>query len=118
MKEVKAKLAAAGVPYLHRLALGQKSPLRRTSPPPGEKVKRTLIRRSWCNHMFQLPARGQDPARFRRGGAADAFTTEVEEGRLWTACCSTEEQKGHLRDNASRCQICWSSWLGPISGGV
>ena len=101
VKEVKAKLAAAGVSVS---SIG--SPLGKISieedfAPHLEKVKRTLEIQKELGapyirmFSFYLPE-GQDPARFR-GEVLERLHRMVEEGRRLGQRAAPREREGHLR---------------------
>ena len=117
VKEVKAKLAAAGVSVS---SIG--SPLGKISieedfAPHLEKVKRTLEIQKELGapyirmFSFYLPE-GQDPARFR-GEVLERLHRMVEEAAAWDSVLLHENEKGIYGDNASRCQDLLEQLAGP-----
>ena len=117
VKEVKAKLAAAGVSVS---SIG--SPLGKISieedfVPHLEKVKRTLEIQKELGapyirmFSFYLPE-GQDPARFR-GEVLERLHRMVEEAAAWDSVLLHENEKGIYGDNASRCQDLLEQLAGP-----
>ena len=117
VKEVKAKLAAAGVSVS---SIG--SPLGKISieedfAPHLEKVKRTLEIQKELGapyirmFSFYLPE-GQDPARFR-GEVLERPHRMVEEAAAWDSVLLHENEKGIYGDNAPRCGELLEAFSGP-----
>lgn len=122
VKEVKAKLAAAGVSVS---SIG--SPLGKISieedfAPHLEKVKRTLEIQKELGapyirmFSFYLPE-GQDPARFR-GEVLERLHRMVEEAAAWDSVLLHENEKGIYGDNAPRCKDLLDQFYGPHYQGV
>ena len=117
VKEVKAKLEAAGVSVS---SIG--SPLGKISieedfAPHLEKVKRTLEIQKELGapyirmFSFYLPE-GQDPALFR-GEVLERLHRMVEEAAAWDSVLLHENEKGIYGDNASRCGELLEAFSGP-----
>ena len=117
VKEVKAKLAAAGVSVS---SIG--SPLGKISieedfAPHLEKVKRTLEIQKELGapyirmFSFYLPE-GQDPALFR-GEVLERLHRMVEEAAAWDSVLLHENEKDIYGDNASRCKELMDAFYGP-----
>ena len=117
VREVKAKLEAAGVKVSSIGSPLGKIGMKEPFAPHLEKVKRTLEIQKELGapyvrvFSFYLP-QGEDPALFR-GEVLDRVGAMVEEAKAWDSVLLHENEKGIYGDNAPRCKDLMDCFFGP-----
>lgn len=122
VKEVKAKLEAAGVAVSSIGSPIGKIGIRDEFAPHLDKLKRTLeIQKELCApyirmFSFYLP-QGEDPALYR-DEVLDRMGRMVEEAKAWDSVLLHENEKGIYGDDAPRCKDLMDQFYGPYFQAV